>query len=98
TSAALVMIIRHGEKPDGSHPGVDANGHPDDSSLTVTGWNRANRLVNVFDPAQGAPRPGLARPTVIYAAGANDNGEGTRTRETVTPLAHALGRPVNTSF
>ena len=57
-AADLVMIIRHGEKPDGSHPGVDANGHPDDSSLTATGWNRAQHLVNLFDPARGAPRAG----------------------------------------
>jgi hypothetical protein len=44
------------------------------------------------------PRPGLARPTAIYAAGANDNGEGQRTRQTATPLADKLGIPVNTSF
>ena len=97
-AADLVMIIRHGEKPDGSHPGVDANGHPDDSSLTATGWNRAQHLVNLLDPAQGAPRAGLARPSAIYAAAANSNGDGTRTRETVGPLADALGIPVNTSF
>ena len=97
-AADLVMIIRHGEKPDGSDPGVDANGHPDDSSLTATGWNRAQHLVNLLDPAQGAPRAGLARPSAIYAAAANSNGDGTRTRETVGPLADALGIPVNTSF
>ena len=97
-SAALVMIIRHGEKPDGSTAGVDANGNPDDSSLTQTGWNRARRLVDLFDPAQGSPRAGLSRPTAIYAAGANNNGEGQRTRETVKPLADKLGIPVNTSF
>ena len=95
---SVVMIIRHGEKPDGSHPGIDANGNQDDSSLTEVGWDRAHRLVDLFDPAQGSPRPGLARPTAIYAAGANDNGEGQRTRETVTPLADKLGIPVNTSF
>jgi len=66
--------------------------------LTEMGWNRAHRLVDLLDPAQGPPRPGLARPTAIYAAGANDNGEGARTRETVQPLANHLGLPVNTSF
>lgn len=94
----LVMLIRHGEKPDGDNPGIDAEGKEDDSSLTQVGWNRAHRLVDLFDPAQGVPRPGLARPVAIYAAGANDNGEGTRTRETVTPLAEKLGIPVDTSF
>jgi hypothetical protein len=94
----LVMIIRHGEKPDGSASGVDANGNADDSSLTRTGWNRAQRLVDLFDPAQGSPRTGVARPTAIFAAGANGNGEGKRTRETVTPLADELGIPIDTTF
>ena len=95
---SLVMIIRHGEKPDGSIPGVDSNGKPDDNSLTGVGWDRAHRLVDLLAPAQGPPRSGLARPTAIYAAGANDNGEGERTRETVQPLAHDLGITVNTDF
>jgi broad specificity phosphatase PhoE len=94
----LVMVIRHGEKPDDSHSGVDANGNEDDSSLTEIGWERARRLVDLFDPAQGPSRSGLARPVAIYAAGANDDGEGARTRETVTPLADQLGLTVNTSF
>jgi hypothetical protein len=94
----VVMLIRHGEKPDGSEPGVDANGNEDDSSLTALGWDRARALADLFDPAQGDPRPGLARPTAIYAAGANDDGEGQRTRETVAPLAERLGLPVNTDF
>ena len=95
---SLVMIIRHGEKPDGSTPGLDAKGNEDDSSLTEAGWERAHRLVDLFDPAQGTPRSGLARPTAIYAAGANDDGEGQRTRETVAPLADKLGISVNTDF
>lgn len=94
----LVMIIRHGEKPDGSHPGIDADGNEDSSSLTATGWDRAHRLVGLFNPPDGNFRAGLGRPVAIYAAGANDDGEGTRTRETVSPLADALGLPINTSF
>jgi len=94
----LVMVIRHGEKPDGSHPGVDAQGNKDDSSLTETGWERANRLVDLFDPVPGPPRPGLATPKAIYAAGANDAGEGLRPRETVMPLAARLGITLNTSY
>lgn len=98
SSRSLIMIIRHGEKPDGSSPGVDAAGNRDKNSLTGVGWNRAHRLVDLFAPTQGSPRPGLSRPTAIYAAGANDNGEGERTRETVQPLAHDLGIAVNTDF
>ncbi len=96
--STVVMIIRHGEKPDGSSPGVDANGNSDDSSLTAVGWDRAHRLADLFDPVGGPPRPGLARPTAIYAAGANDDGEGQRTRETVTPLADRLGITVNAGY
>jgi hypothetical protein len=55
-SSTVVMVIRHGEKPDGSNPGVDAQGNHDDSSLTAIGWNRANRLADLFDPAQGPPQ------------------------------------------
>src|SRR5690242_7692936 len=82
----VVMVIRHAEKPDGG-PGVDADGKKDDSSLTAVGWQRANLLADLFDPASGQPRAGLVRPAAIYAAGANDDGEGKRPRETVAPLA-----------
>jgi broad specificity phosphatase PhoE len=92
------MIIRHGEKPSGSTPGIDAGGNPDSGSLPEVGWNRARHLVDLFNPADGRLRPGLARPTAIYAAGTNDSGDGARTRETVTPLADKLGLPLDTSF
>ena len=98
TPGALVMVIRHGEKPDGSNPGVDAQGKEDDSSLTETGWERANRLADLFDPASGSLRPGLATPKAIYAAGANDEGEGLRPRQTVMPLVARLGLTMNTSY
>ena len=96
--ATLVMVIRHAEKPEGKKPGIDAQGREDDSSLTRIGWDRAHRLVDLFAPAQGSPRPGLTRPATIYAAGANDEGEGQRTRETVAPLADRLGIPMDTSY
>jgi hypothetical protein len=98
-SGTLVMIIRHGEKLDGSSRGVDMNGNPTaDGSLTQAGWNRARALVEVFAPANGHLRPGLARPRMIYAAGATEGGSGERAQETVTPLAQRLGIPVNTRF
>jgi hypothetical protein len=97
-AATLVMVIRHGEKPDDDTDGVDAQGRADDSSLTPIGWQRAHQLVELFDPAQVSLRPGLARPAVIYAAGANDEGRGQRTRETVAPLAQRLGITVDTRF
>ena len=42
TRPDLVMVVRHGEKPDDSHPGVDANGNEDESSLTEIGWEPAD--------------------------------------------------------
>jgi hypothetical protein len=101
-NGTVVMIIRHGEKPGekktGDESGIDDNGNPDDSSLTPTGWRRAQGLVNVFAPPSGQPRPGLARPVAIFSAGENDAGEGQRTRETVAPLAKKLGIQVDSSF
>jgi hypothetical protein len=95
----LVMIIRHGEKPDESSPlrGIDAHGSPDNGSLTLAGWRRAHGLADLLAPPQGPIRAGLARPTVIYAPRAHSD-EGTRSRETVGPLAGRLGITVNTSF
>ena len=90
----IVMIIRHAEKPDGSAPGLDDDGNEDDSSLTAVGWQRARGLVDLFDPTRGDPRPGIAVPERIYAAGVTDDGEGQRTRETVAPL----GVPVDTDL
>jgi hypothetical protein len=98
TPRDVVMIIRHAEKPDGSAPGLDEDGNEDDSSLTAVGWQRAHALVGLFDPTDGDPRAGLARPQTIYAAGVTDEGEGQRTRETVAPLAEALGLAVNTEY
>jgi len=97
----VIMVIRHGEKPDedvSPLPGISVDGVEDDSSLTKVGWDRANALVNVFDPAQGPVRAGLARPVAIFAAGANEDGEGKRTRETVGPLAHKLGLQMNIQY
>lgn len=96
---ALIMIIRHGEKPSdsGQPEGLDTDGKPDSHSLTARGWDRARALVPVFAPTSGPPRPGLARPTAIYASGGNHK-EGLRTRLTVTPLATQLGITLDTRF
>jgi hypothetical protein len=100
-TGTVIMIIRHGEKPDedvSPLPGINDQGQPDDSSLTSVGWDRARKLVDLFDPSRGDVKPGLARPKVIYAAKATDEGAGQRTRETVAPLAQKMGTPVNLNY
>jgi hypothetical protein len=94
----MVMIIRHAEKPARGGVGVDVTGRLDGHSLTRRGWSRASGLVDLFG-SRGAPaRAGLTRPTVIYAAHANGDGAGKRTRQTVQALAKDLNVPVNTDF
>ncbi|MFD7903545.1 histidine phosphatase family protein [Kitasatospora sp. NPDC059747] len=92
---AFVMIIRHGEKPDGSTPGLDENGKHDSKSLTERGWSRAKALPRLFDP----PATGLRKPARIYAA--SDQGPlagAHRMRQTVTPLGAALGLKVDITY
>jgi hypothetical protein len=72
--------------------------NPPDRSLTEVGWSRAHRLAELFAPPRGPIRTGLARPTAIYAAGANSDGDGERTRETLGPLAERLRIGVDTHF
>jgi hypothetical protein len=101
SSGALIMVLRHGEKPDKSRAptaGIDLRGRPDLHSLTARGWTRADYLVDLFTRSDNV-RPALPSPRVIYASGSgNGAGEGSRPRETVGPLAAALDVPVNTIF
>jgi hypothetical protein len=93
------MVIRHGEKPAKTDPaaGIDLSGRPDIHSLTAQGWTRAAYLVGLFGGGGGPAQ--LPRPAVIYAFGpGKGDGEGTRPRETVGPLAAALDIPVDTTF
>jgi hypothetical protein len=97
---AVIMVIRHGEKPakTDTNGGLDLTGQPDIHSLTTQGWTRAAYLVDLF-ATDSAGRARLPRPYVIYASGqGKGDGEGTRPRETVGPLAAALDIPVDTTF
>jgi len=103
-AAQLVMIIRHAEKPTGSGTpyGITDGGERDDESLIVRGWTRAGALIELFDPrgADGNPvatRAGIDRPATIFAADPGSHGS-KRPEQTVTPLAQALGVPVNSPF
>ena len=93
------MLIRHAEKPPPSRTvrGISPSGRLDDRSLTVTGWQRAGALVELFAPARGRPPAGLWRPDAVYAATAR-NGHSRRSIETVAPLARQLGVRVVDGF
>jgi hypothetical protein len=98
-----IMVIRHAEKPDGTHEGVTAHGDQDKESLIVRGWQRAGALTVLFDPTNGSlQNPNLAVPKIIYAANPEkpseaDDDEGKkgskskRPLQTITPLAERLG-------
>ncbi|MEU7641068.1 MULTISPECIES: hypothetical protein [unclassified Streptomyces] len=99
-NSTVIMIIRHGEKPDKHHPGIDEHGHEDHKSLTQRGWDRANALPKLFDPPAGKPLPaGIQRPRTIYAAtDQGPNAGAHRMRQTVTPLARHMGLKVDTDY
>ncbi|MFP5022769.1 hypothetical protein [Pseudonocardia phyllosphaerae] len=93
----VIMVIRHGEKPNGESQefGMQYSGEHDPHSLSVRGWSRAGALVGLFCPAQGPPRAGLARPEVVYASGHASDGSH-RPVQTVTELAEATGTDLHT--
>jgi hypothetical protein len=92
--AAKIMLIRHAEKPNGDDgPGLMPSGVENPRALTLTGWKRANALVGLFNPPDGAlPRPPLAKPMSLFASGSDS----LRPKQTVAPLAAALNLPVRT--
>jgi hypothetical protein len=94
-----IMLIRHGEKPAVPPPpqGIDENGNLDPASMTAEGWKRARLLVSLFDPKDSRFRPGLARPTALFA-GKIDDDRGKRPMETITPLAKALHLSIDQSY
>ena len=93
--AAKIMLIRHAEKPngDGGGPGLMPNGVENPRALTLTGWKRANALVGLFNPPDGAlPRPPLAKPMSLFASGSDS----LRPKQTLAPLATALNLSIRT--
>ena len=87
----LVMLIRHAEKPrEAGEQAVDALGRPDAASLAVRGWQRAGALARLF---REPPAP-LRRPAALLAAARSPTHVSTRPRDTLLPLADALGLPV----
>lgn len=95
--AHRIMLIRHAEKPVGNQPphGVTIDGIVDGKSLTVLGWQRAGALVELFDPSREPLRPGLVRPTRLFASNPGTSGS-KRPLETITPLAQRMNMKVQT--
>jgi hypothetical protein len=103
-----VMIIRHGEKPDDTNPGVDANGNQDDTSLTeIARWALITYLtlalcLFTWAAARPAPPAGPGSAAVLAgcgtstkpAPGATAGGVAPSTRP--TPGATAGGVPPST--
>ncbi len=83
---AQVFLFRHAEKP-----GDEAAVH-----LSPRGEERARSLVKLL--GRGSTFTSNAPIAAIYATRVTKHGHGSRTSETVTPLAHDLGLPVLTPF
>jgi hypothetical protein len=98
---SIILVIRHAEKPDGTHAGIDKNGAPDDESLIVRGWQRAGALPGLFGPSATLPKPDQ-----IYASAAGKHmtadgkigSKSKRPKETVSVLAAKLQMPIDDSF
>ena len=103
--ADQIIVIRHAQKPTHKpkHIGIREDGTADPESLTVRGWQHAGALAAVFaGPGSGAADALVARPDVIFAAGAGKKkariggkevevgSHSRRPLQTVTPLAEAL--------
>ncbi|MFD5409148.1 hypothetical protein [Streptomyces nojiriensis] len=91
---ALIMVIRHAEKPYAGGVGRDAEGEDDPGSLAGRGWRRAERLPRLFPPDPGSSLP---RPAALFAAGGKGSAPA-RCEQTVAALATALRTPVRTEF
>jgi hypothetical protein len=99
--AQKIMVIRHGEKPQGALPpyGVTTDGEQDVNSLLVTGWTRAGALAVLFAPSRGALQsPELAQPQTVFAASDKTGKSSRRPMETVSVVAQKLSLNIDTTY
>ena len=93
-----IMVIRHAEKPvSGKVEGVRARGELDAASLTALGWQRAGALVGFFEQPRSAH---ILCPDHLFAVRFDiaDANSSRRSKQTLRPLSHALGLPINDAF
>jgi hypothetical protein len=76
---------------------VTEDGEQNTSALIVRGWQRAGGLAGLFAPDHGDIRPGLARPTAVYAAKPKGD-KSLRHSQTVTPLARKLDQTLTLTY
>ncbi len=97
--ASKIMLIRHAEKPDNNTTGVLTEGHHDEHSLSVLGWQRAGALAVWLGPQHAHERdPKLASPHFLYAAKFHEGHQSKRCYQTLVPLAEKLGLEINIDF
>ena len=87
-----IMLIRHAEKPREGGRGVDRHGRPDEHALSIEGWQRAGALVRFFAPLEGqAGHAHIETPRHLVATRQDAARPSSRSRDTLLPLAEALG-------
>jgi len=79
-----ILFIRHGEAH--AVTGINEDGHSDDHSLTVRGWQRAGALVRFF----GQQGQSGFRPDAVYASSVAPGSESRRPGQTIAPLVAYL--------
>jgi hypothetical protein len=89
--AKLILIIRHGEKPEGKLKGVKIDGSEDEDSLIPRGWQRAGALVGLFAPLDGPLRSWVERPEMLISPLYEKHDNDRRTHQTIEPLEEASG-------
>jgi hypothetical protein len=88
--AEMILVIRHGEKPEGAAKGVTLDGVESAHSLVPRGWQRAGGLVGLLASQNGTLRAGLAQPELIIVPAYPQSAGDRRTHQTVQPLGEKL--------
>ncbi|SOE94753.1 hypothetical protein SAMN05414139_07593 [Burkholderia sp. D7] len=99
--AQKIMVIRHGEKPQGRLPpyGVTNEGVENGESLLVAGWARAGALAVLLAPARGPLQsPGLAVPQYVFASADEEGRKSQRPIETVSIVAQKLDLTTDSTY
>ncbi|MFK4445511.1 hypothetical protein ABH944_005518 [Caballeronia udeis] len=99
--ASKIMVIRHGEKPQGKLPpyGVTTEGVQNTESLLVAGWTRAGALAVLFAPSRGPLQsPELAMPQYVFASADEEGRKSERPVETVSIVAQKLDITTDSTY